>query len=89
MRGNTVDITDDQRKLFGELLWNSLAESPEGNWSDYDAVVLTYVQVAPVWMLESSRDSLPEAVQGRIDDELAKRRILDGWGNPAGTVGLN
>jgi hypothetical protein len=71
---NLFPISDDQRKLFGELLWNELAESPEDNWSDYDAVVLTYVQVAPVWMLESSRDSLPDAVQARIDTELATRK---------------
>jgi hypothetical protein len=71
---NLFPISDDQRKLFGELLWNALAESPEENWADYDAVMLTYVQVAPVWMLESSRDSLPEAVQGRIDAELQSRK---------------
>jgi hypothetical protein len=69
-----VDINDDQRKLFGELLWNALAESPEGNWSDYDAVVLTFVQVAPVWMLEDCRTSLPEAVQERVDVELKARK---------------
>lgn len=70
-----MQISDDQRKLFGELLWNSLAETPAEAWSDYDAVVLTYIQVAPVWMLESSRSSLPEAVQDRIDAELANRKL--------------
>ena len=66
-------ISEDQRKLFGELLWNALAESPEENWSDYDAVVLTFVQVASVGVLRLSRDSLPEAVQDRIDAELKAR----------------
>lgn len=68
-----VDISDEQRELFGELLWNALAETPEENWSDYDAVVLTYVQVASVAALKLSRDSLPEFVQERIDAELKAR----------------
>lgn len=66
-------ISDEQRKLFGELLWNALAETPEESWSDYDAVVLTYVQVASVGALKLSRDSLPEFVQERIDAELKAR----------------
>lgn len=74
---NLFKIDDDQRKLFGELLWNALAETPEGSWSDYDAVVLTYVQVAPVWMLKASRDSLPEDAQLRIDSEIRDREISE------------
>ena len=68
-----MEITDRQRRLFAELLWNALAETDENNWGDYEEVIATYVQVASTQTLKDSRSSMPETVQDAIDNELTAR----------------
>lgn len=59
----SVEITEDERKLFGELLWDALATTAPEQWSDHEATVATFCKVALTHTLQNRRGDLKYAYQ--------------------------
>lgn len=47
----TVEISEEECRLLGEVLFNALEETPESQWSDYAGAVATLRKIAPVHIL--------------------------------------
>jgi len=48
-----MEITEQEFKLFGELLYNALFETAPWQWSNYEEVKATFKKVAPQDMQET------------------------------------
>ena len=64
---NTVTISPAESKLFGEMLWNSLAETRADQWSDFPWVIQVFCKVAHTYQLE--------AVMATMEDDSARLAI--------------
>jgi hypothetical protein len=69
-----MHITESQARLFGELLWNSLAETDPFAFTDYMERVETFATVATDYQLSGALEDIHEdAARDVIAMEIANR----------------
>jgi hypothetical protein len=67
-----MEITDNERKWFGELAWNALSTTDPSNWSEYAEVLTMFCHVAPTHILEGRYKEATD-----LQERLAIRVELD------------